>query len=135
MKIKNESERVPAIQSLKVAPLLILGSMILAVAMPAGNAIVSKQPAITLTGTVSDSLCGSDHGIKATGDPECTRMCVELGAQYALVVGKKMYVLQGRQSDLERFAGSLARIKGRAVSRDTVIVDQIAGSEAEAAIE
>lgn len=84
-----------------------------------------QRLAITLTGTVTDSACGTDHGTKSVANAECTRTCVELGAQYALVVGKKLYVLQGHQIDLERFAGSEVRIKGHTASRDTVIVDQV----------
>jgi hypothetical protein len=64
------------------------------------------------------------------GDPECTRACVELGAQYALMVGKlkvgkKMYLLRGHEADLERFAGKEVNVKGWPLNRDTVIVDQI----------
>jgi hypothetical protein len=99
--------------------------MILAAAISAGSVVVEKRVAITLTGIVTDSLCGADHGIKALGDPECTRTCVELGAQYALAVGKKLYVLQGHQADLERFAGNDVRVKGHTAGRDTVIVDQV----------
>ncbi len=99
--------------------------MIFAAAISAGSVVVEKRTAITATGIVTDSLCGADHGIKALGDPECTRTCVELGAQYALAVGKKLYVLQGHQAELERFAGNDVRVKGHTAGRDTVIVDQV----------
>jgi len=61
-----------------------------------------------------------------------------LEAQYALMVGKlkigkKMYVLYGQKADLERFAGKEVRVKGRALDRDTIIVDQVDGSYSEAA--
>ncbi len=127
MKLEQANERV-------FGPVLIISlMMILAVAISAGSVVVEKRPAITLTGIVSDSLCGTDHGIKTAADAECTRACVELGAQYALVVGKNVYVLQGHQADLERFAGNEVRLKGRVISRDTIIVDQVARwySEAE----
>ena len=99
--------------------------MIFAAAISAGSVVVEKRTAITVTGIVTDSLCGADHGIKALGDPECTRTCVELGAQYALAVGKKLYGLQGHQAELERFAGNDVRVKGHTAGRDTVIVDQV----------
>jgi len=126
MKIEKGSYLGPRTPFLKVAAVLILTSMIVAFAISTCTAMVDKRPAIALTGIVSDSFCGSDHGISAPGDAECTRSCVELGAQYALVVGDKMYVLQGHQADLDRFAGATVRITGRAVSRDKVIVDQVA---------
>jgi hypothetical protein len=137
VKTQNENTRTPVSSFRKVAPLLIVCGLIisgaLAAATWAGSIAVNKQTAVTLTGTVSDSLCGNDHGIKAKGDAECTRMCVELGADYALMVGKRLYVLQGHQADLERFAGRQVRVRGRAVTRDTVIVDQVSGWFSEAA--
>ena len=84
-----------------------------------------QRLAVTLTGTVTDSVCGTDHGTRSVGDAACTRTCVELGAQYALAVGKKLYVLQGHEIDLERFAGSEVRIKGHTTGRDRVMVDQV----------
>ena len=117
MKTEKEAKRVPMSSFLKAAPALIVSGIIIsgalmAAATWAGSIAVDKQTAVTLTGTVSDSLCGNDHGIKAKGDPECTRMCVKLGAEYALVVGNKLYVLQGHQADLDRFAGKQVRVQG-----------------------
>src|SRR5690242_21603663 len=77
------------ISRLKMAPVLIISAMtIIAAAIAAGSVIIPLQHGVTLTGIVSDSVCGSDHGIKAPGDAECTRSCVELGAQCALMVGR-----------------------------------------------
>jgi hypothetical protein len=138
MRVADVGERGPR-TLLRAGPVLIVSlTMVLTIAMAAGSVIIPQRSTITLTGIVSDSVCGSDHGIRAAGDPECTRACVELGAQYALMVGKlrvgkKMYVLQGHQSDLERFAGKEVRLKGRALGRDTIIVDQVDGSYSEAA--
>jgi len=50
-----------------------------------------------------------------------------------LVVGKKLYVLQGHRADLERLAGKPVRVRGRAITRDTVVVDQVGGWYSEAA--
>lgn len=45
----------------------------------------------TLTGTVSDSMCNTQH---MGGTPaECTRTCVGHGAKYTLIVGEKAYAL------------------------------------------
>ena len=65
---------------------LILASLVfLSTLCSAGS---DKQ---TLTGTVSDSMCGTQH---MTGSPsECTRTCVGHGAKYLLVVGEKTYAL------------------------------------------
>jgi len=131
MKVQDSGERRPTTPLLKMVPVLIISAMAIAsVAMAARNVIIPPLPGIRLTGIVSDSVCGGDHGIRAAGDPECTRACIELGAQYALMVGKlkvgkKMYVMYGHEADLERFAGKEVSVKGRALGRDTIIVDQV----------
>jgi hypothetical protein len=139
MKVEDAGKRGLTAPLLKMVPVLIISAMtIMAVAMAAGKVIIPPRPAVTLTGIVSDSVCGGDHGIKAPGDPECTRACVELGAQYALMVGKlkvskKMYLLYGHEADLERFAGNEVSVKGRALGRGTIIVDEVDRSYYEAA--
>jgi hypothetical protein len=136
--VKAEKETTRSFR--KVAPALILAGLIILSALGAAtwaaSITVDRQSAVTLTGIVSDSFCGSDHGIKVTGDRECTRICVQLGADYALVVGRRLYILQGHQTDLDRFAGRAVRVRGRAITRDTVVVDQVSGwySEAAAAV-
>jgi hypothetical protein len=42
-----------------------------------------------------------------------------------LRVGKRMYILQGHEADLDRFAGKEVTVKGRAFGRDRIIVDQV----------
>jgi hypothetical protein len=49
-----------------------------------------------------------------------------MGAGYALAVGKKVYILQGHQVELYKFAGDPVIVKGRIVSRDTVAVESVA---------
>jgi hypothetical protein len=44
----------------------------------------------TLTGIVSDSMCGAHHMAKDKSPAECTRMCIKQGMKYALVVGSKV---------------------------------------------
>ena len=138
MKVEDAGRRGPRTPLLKMVPVLILSAMtILSVAIAAGFAIIPPRPTFTLTGIVSDSVCGGDHGIRAPGDPECTRACVALGAQYALMVGKirvgkKMYLLV-HEADLDRFAGKEVRVMGRALGRDTIIVDEVDHSYTEAA--
>jgi len=139
MKVEDAGRRGPTTPLLKMVPVLILSAMtILSVAIAAGFAIIPPRPTVTLTGIVSDSVCGGDHGIRAPGDPECTRACVALGAQYALMVGKirvgkKMYLLHGHEADLDRFAGKEVRVMGRALGPYTIIVDEVDHSYTEAA--
>jgi predicted solute-binding protein len=48
----------------------------------------------TLTGIVSDSMCGAHHMAKDKSPAECARMCVKQGMKYALLVGDKVYTLE-----------------------------------------
>lgn len=118
----------PSQPILKLFSALVISSIVAAVGMSARTSIVDKQgqPAVVLTGIVSDTMCGSTHGTKAHGDAECTRTCVELGAGYVLAVGKKVYILQGHRTELDRFAGDEVLVKGKVLSRDTVAVESVA---------
>lgn len=68
----------------------------------------------TLTGEVSDAMCGSGH---MQGTPaECTRVCVGRGSKYALVVGEKVYALNTEDktalATLSQQAGKNATVTG-----------------------
>jgi hypothetical protein len=43
----------------------------------------------------------------------CTRECVKQRTKYALVVGKKVYTLEGHEAELDKLAGMAATVKGR----------------------
>ncbi len=79
----------------------------------------------TLTGIVSDSMCAAKHMAKDKSPAECTRMCVQQGTKYALFAGKKVYTLEGHESDLDKLAGQRVTAKG-AVSGETVKVSSVA---------
>ena len=94
--------------------------------MPASRAGTSKPTgtsaaARALTGTVSDSMCGAHHMAKDKSAAKCTRTCVKQGTKYALVVGKKVYTLEGHEAELDKLAGMKATVKGK-VSGETVAV-------------
>ena len=68
----------------------------------------------TLTGAVSDSMCGAQH---MAGSPTaCTRTCVGHGAKYMLVVGDKVYALNTADKAvlavLDQQAGKNATVTG-----------------------
>jgi hypothetical protein len=98
-----------------------------AAGMSEAASIVAKQDqsGIAVSGIVTDSVCGGTHGTAPHGDAECTRMCVELGAGYALADGKKIYTLKGHEPELNRFAGDRVLVKGKIVGRDTVAVESV----------
>jgi hypothetical protein len=79
----------------------------------------------TLTGVVSDAMCGAHHMAKDKSPAECTRSCVKQGTKYALVVGGKVYTLEGHEAELDKLAGAKATVKGK-VTGETVAVQTVA---------
>jgi hypothetical protein len=65
----------------------------------------------TMKGVVSDQMCGAKH-MMAGNSAKCTRECVKMGSSYALVVGDKVYVLKGHDSELSNLAGQAVTVKG-----------------------
>ncbi|HTF62943.1 MAG: hypothetical protein JWQ42_252 [Edaphobacter sp.] len=86
------------------------------------------QATQTLTGTVSDAMCGAHHMMKDATAAQCTRECVKQGSDFALVSGGKVYTLQGDKSQFDKFAGENVVVKGK-VSGTTISVDSIATSK------
>ncbi len=82
----------------------------------------------TLTGTVSDDMCGKTHMVKDKSAADCTRECVKLGSGYALVVGDKVYKLKGASDQLNKLAGSKATVTGDEKG-DTVQVTKVAAAK------
>jgi len=104
-------------------------SAMVAVGMWARTSAIKKQGESskmeeTLTGIVSDSLCGSTHSMKSQDDAERTRLCVRIGCQYALAVGKNTYMLEGHQAEVDRYAGDKVTVKGT-VGRDAISVESV----------
>jgi hypothetical protein len=82
----------------------------------------------TLTGTVSDAMCGAKH--QMPGKPgDCARMCVQHGSKYALVVGDKVYTLETSDKaaldKLSDLAGGNAAVTGD-VDGETITVKSVA---------
>ena len=82
------------------------------------------QGAKTLTGTVSDAMCGKTHMMQGASAAKCTRECVKAGAEYALVVGDKVYTVKGDKVEIDKFAGANVVVKGK-LDGNTVTVESI----------
>ncbi|HUM07050.1 MAG TPA: hypothetical protein VLT90_16400 [Terriglobales bacterium] len=82
----------------------------------------------TLTGTVSDAMCGAQHQM-AGNEASCTRACVKHGSKYALVVGDKVYTLETSDKtalgQLDELAGAAAKVTGE-IKGDTITVKSVA---------
>jgi hypothetical protein len=81
----------------------------------------------TLTGQVSDAMCGAKHEMPGNA-AECTRGCVKHGSKYALVVGDKVYTLETSDKTtldkLNELAGASAKVTGD-VDGDTIAVKSV----------
>ena len=79
----------------------------------------------TMTGTVSDAMCGAKHMMKDAA--ACTRACVKKGADYALVVKDKVYTLKAddaQKAELSKLAGKSATVTGDQ-DGDTITVSSV----------
>ena len=50
----------------------------------------------TVTGTVTDAMCGAHHMMKDATPAQCTRECVKQGSDFALVSKREGLHLEGR---------------------------------------
>jgi len=83
-----------------------------------------SQSSQTLTGTVSDTMCGAKHMMTNLTAGQCTRECVKQGSDYGLVSGGKVYTLKGDTKQMDKYAGQNVTVKGD-VSGTTVTVRSI----------
>jgi len=88
------------------------------------TSLAIAQAAETLTGTVSDAMCGKTHMMQGASAAKCTRDCVKAGSDYALVVGDKVYTLKGDKTAIDKFAGANVIVKGK-LSGSTVTMESI----------
>lgn len=77
---------------------------------------------VTLTGIVSDAMCGAKHSMSSMNTADCVRMCVKGGQGFALAVGDKVYNLRGDSAELDKYAGQKVILKGK-LRGNTVSVD------------
>src|ERR1700692_4844782 len=66
----------------------------------------------TLTGVITDDMCGAKHMMPGKPDAECTRACVKHGAKFAVVADGKVIVLDGKTTEVSALAGKKATISG-----------------------
>ncbi len=101
--------------------------MLMLVGMAAVPALAAGKSR-TLTGEVSDAMCGAKHEMPGSAG-ECTRGCMKHGSKYALVVGDKVYTLETSDKTaldkLNDLAGAKARVTGE-VDGTTINVKSVA---------
>lgn len=100
---------------------LLLSGILLSQASFAQDAGKAK----TMVGTISDAMCGATHHLPDAA--KCTMGCTKKGAGFALVVGDKVYKLEGTTDGLGKLAGAKAKVTGT-VSGDTITVTGAEGA-------
>ncbi len=75
----------------------------------------------TLTGTVTDDMCGADHAhMGVSPEAKCVRDCVKAGYKYALLIGNKVYKLSDQRKP-EAFAGQKVKVTGALYPKTGII--------------
>jgi hypothetical protein len=90
--------------------------------------VAFAQSSQTMTGTVTDSMCGAHHMMQGETAAQCTRECIKQGSDFALVSGGKVYLLKGNKSEVDKFAGQHVTVKGKLEGR-TIMVNSIAAAQ------
>jgi len=100
----------------------------LGIALLSSWALAADQ---TMTGTISDSMCGrshkamTEHGTSKMTDADCTKACVKNGGKYVFVSGSKIYEIDNQDyAGLSEHAGHTVKLTG-SVNGDTVHVASI----------
>jgi hypothetical protein len=87
----------------------------------------------TLTGHISDSMCGKSHtgmGEMGKNPKECTAGCVKAGSKYVFVSGDKIYEIKNQNfAALAANAGASVQLTGD-IDKDgkTITVSKIAAT-------
>jgi hypothetical protein len=85
----------------------------------------------TLTGEVSDAMCGAKHEMPGKA-ADCTRGCVKHGSKYALIVGDQVYTLETSDKTaldkLNELAGAKAKVTGDVEGTTMTVKSVAAGS-------
>ena len=98
----------------------------LMLALAGAFAAVAQQQ--SLTGVVTDSMCGATHMAKDKTPAECTQLCVKDAMKYALAVEKRVYTLEGHEAELAKLAGQKVTVKGT-LKGGTLSVQEVAASK------
>jgi len=101
-------------------------TVVLMLALAGAFASVAHQQ--SLTGVVTDSMCGTAHMAKDKTPAECTQMCVKDGMKYGLAMEKKVYTLEGHEAELAKLAGQKVTVKG-ILKGDTLSVKEVTASK------
>ena len=110
MKTMFSAKAIPILAAAAIIPLTILAQ--------------TPGEQKTLTGVVSDAMCGSTHMMKDKPETECLHYCVKQGTKYALVAGKTVHTLEGHETELDKYAAQKVTVKG-SLKGETLTVQSV----------
>src|SRR6266496_6173379 len=100
-----------------------MATMVLSTGLAVVPSMAAASSTQTFTGKVSDAMCGAKHTEAGIAPADCVRACVQKGANYAMVVGDKVYTLKTSDKatldELNKLAWEQAKVTGTA-SGDTI---------------
>jgi hypothetical protein len=105
-------------QAMKQLPwFMMLWKAVVVAALVVGACAFAQEARTTqnrsFSGVISCSTCLARHNMHSGKSPaECTTACVRKGASFVLVAGEKVFFLQGKTSELGKFAGQRVKIDG-----------------------
>ncbi len=105
--------------SVKVIPMLAAAALV-----PLAILAQTSGQQKTLTGIVSDAMCGQTHMMKDKPAAECLRYCIKQGTKYALVAGKTVYTLEGHETELDKYGAQKVTLKGT-LKGETLTVESV----------
>ena len=89
-------------------------------------------PSASLTGKISDDMCGAshkgmEHGGKQANDRDCTLACVKGGSKYVFVSEGKVYAVENQSfAGLKEHAGHTVQLSGDlSADKKTIKVSKI----------
>jgi hypothetical protein len=96
-----------------------------------GLAAFAQADEKTLTGKISDDMCGASHAkmmaqhADAKTERDCTLACVQGGAKYVFVSSGKVYKIENQDlAELKEHAGHTVKLTGE-MKGDSIIVSKI----------
>jgi uncharacterized protein YdbL (DUF1318 family) len=86
--------------------------VLLALGLASLFALAAVTERKTITGTISESMCGAAGHTMGGSDADCVRACIKDGSKYVLVADKTVYTLDGDTAQIDKFAGQKAKVTG-----------------------
>ncbi len=75
------------------------------------------------TGVLTDDMCARKHTMMpGKPDSDCVRACVKAGSKRAVLIGDKLYRLEGTVEQADKFAGQKVKIIGNLVGDNIRVV-------------